>query len=356
MSGKVRIVEWTHKGKTRRAWGYTATVAGKRVRRAGFLSKAEATAAMLEAMRPKPQTPELPTMTLSETFTRYSAVRSRKRTANEDARIARRLLAYFGDVPLASITASKVSEYKAVRLASVHHGTGKPLTAAAVNRPLGFLRAVLAMAHTEWETLASVPRIKLEREPEGRVRWLEPDEEVRLLEACRRSSIPFLHDMVVVALETGMRLGELRGLAWDRVDFSRGMIRLEITKSGRRREIPMRSRVHDVLSAMPRRLDGKVWPGTLMSKAFRRAMRAAGIEDFTFHDLRHSFASHFMMRGGSLLTLSKLLGHASLTMTMRYAHLSPEHLRGEMAKTDPRAAEGGQMVLGPLPEVRENVG
>lgn len=82
----------------------------------------------------------------------------------------------------------------------MHHDTGKPLTAAAVNRPLGLLRAVLGMAHTEWETLATVPRIKLEREPEGRVRWLEPDEEVRLLEACRRSSIPFLHDMVV-ALE-----------------------------------------------------------------------------------------------------------------------------------------------------------
>jgi integrase len=250
MSGKVRIVEWVHKGKARRAWGYTATVAGKRVRRAGWNSRAEAHEAMLEAMRPKPQAPELPAMTLGQAFERFCSVRSRKKTAGEDKRIAKRLLAHFGDVPLASVTASRVAEYKAVRLASKHTGTGEPLTASAVNRPLGFLRAVLGMAHDEWEVLPTTPKIKLEPEPEGRIRWLEADEETRLLEACRRSNLSHLEGFTVVAMETGMRLGELMGLTWDRVDFSRAVVRLEVTKSDRRREVPMRTKVYEVLSGL----------------------------------------------------------------------------------------------------------
>jgi len=285
-------------------------------------------------------------------------VRSREKTIAEDRRIAKRLLEAFGDVPLSEMTASRISACKAVRLASKHPGTGEPLTASAVNRPLGFLRAVLGMAHSEWEVLPAVPKVKLETEPEGRIRWLEADEEPRLLEACRRSNLSHLEGFTVCAMETGMRLGELMGLTWDRVDFSRAVVRLEVTKSGRRREVPMRTRVYEVLSglaAQPRQADGYVWPRTSTRKAFRRAVRAARIEDFHFHDTRHHFASWFMMRGGTLLTLSKILGHAAIAMTMRYAHLSPEHLRGEMERTDAASrAEIGQMNPAPRHEVPEN--
>lgn len=124
------------------------------------------------------------------------------------------MLAHFGDVPLASVTASRIAEYKAVRLASKHPGTGEPLTASAINRPLGFLRAVLGMARDEWEVLPAIPKIKLEPEPEGRIRWLEPDEETRLLAACRRSNLSHLEGFATCAMETGMRLGELMGLTW----------------------------------------------------------------------------------------------------------------------------------------------
>src|SRR5207253_10183486 len=112
------------------------------------------------------------------------------------------------------------------------------LTAAAINRPLALLRHLLALAREEWGALDALPRIRLEREPQGRVRWLEPHEEVRLLDACGKSKTKHLAAVVRVALETGLRRGELLGLQWDQVDMSRGLIRLadSDTKSGRRRE------------------------------------------------------------------------------------------------------------------------
>ena len=88
-------------------------------------------------------------------------------------------------------------------------------------------------------------------EPQGRVRWLEPADEARLLEACGKSRTHHLADVVTVALETGLRKAELLGLTWDRVDLSRGVLRLELTKSGRRREVPMRQAVYDLLAALP---------------------------------------------------------------------------------------------------------
>ena len=295
------------------------------------------------------------TVTLAAAFARYTAMKARKKTLAEDQRHARHLLGALGaDTPLAGLTAAAISAYKAGRIAATHRFTGEPLSAAAINRPLAFLRSVLIMAAEEWDILAAVPKIKLEPEPQGRIRWLALDEETRLLEACRRSSIAHLHDLVVIALETGMRKGELLGMTWDRVDLSRGVIRLEVTKSGKRREIPMRQRVYDILAAMPHREDGRVWPTVGIRKAFVRATRQARVDDFHFHDLRHTFASRFMMNGGDLLALSKLLGHASVKMTERYSHLSQDHLREQMARTESRA-EIGHMAAVTVRQTPENI-
>jgi len=113
------------------------------------------------------------------------------------------------------------------------------------------------------------------------------------------------------------------------------VLRLETTSSGRRREVPMRQRVYDVLVSRPGVREGRVWPAGSTRTAFEAAVEPAQLDgSFRFHDCRHHFASWFMMQGGSLAALPKILGHASLAMTMRYAHLSPEHLRSEMAKTE----------------------
>gem|GEM_PF-1892508 len=276
------------------------------------------------------------------TAERYLDAKARKRTVAEDKRQFEHLKTVFGaETPLADVTAARISEYKAKRLSAKSERTGRALTAAAVNRPLALLRHLLRLAHEEWEQLGAVPRIRLEKEPQGRIRWLAPDEESRLLAACEKSQNKELLSIVTVALETGLRKGELLGLTWDRVDLSRGVLRLEVTKSGRRREVPMRQVVYGALAAIPEKeREGLVWRSGSIRTAFERAVTAAKLDaPFHFHDCRHHFASWFVMRGGNIVALQDLLGHASLSMTRRYAHLAPDHLRSEVAKTEKPTAK-----------------
>jgi integrase len=341
----------------RKAWGFTAQINGKQVRR----YKAEWTQDHAEAelakalLQIEPENPKGPGITLAQAAERYLATKARKRTIEEDKRQLERLKAALGaESPLAEITAARISQYKADRLAAKSERTGPPLTAAAVNRPLALLRHLLRLAYEEWELLEAVPRVRLEKEPQGRIRWLEPEEETRLLAACEKSRTKHLAKVVTVALESGPRKSELLGLTWDRVDLSRGVIRLELTKSGRRREVPMRQAVYEVLAPLRAaatealepgpdgqlpELRGRVWPAGDIRTAFDNAVVDAQLDDFHFHDLRHHFASWYIMRGGSLPALQQILGHADIKMTLRYAHLAPEHLRSEMAKTERAAVD-----------------
>jgi hypothetical protein len=159
-----------------KAWGFTVQVDGKQKR----VYKAEWTkdgaqkalaALLLKVEQPKPTSG----MTLAEATERYLATKTRKRTLKKDERTLQHLESAFGvDTPIDDLTASRISEYKAKRLATK---VGKPgaerlLTAAAVNRPLALLRHLLRVAHEEWEALRAVPKIRLEKEPQGRLRWL----------------------------------------------------------------------------------------------------------------------------------------------------------------------------------------
>ena len=237
----------------RKAWGFTAEVNGKRVKSyktqwAKEDAEKALAAALLEIQAPV----AVGSITLAQAAERYLAAKGRKRTLAEDKRQLEHLKSAFGaDTLLSQITAAKVSAYKTQRLSTNSERTDRPLTAAAVNRPLALLRHLLRLAHEEWEILVAVPKIRLEKEPQGRIRWLEPDEESRLLAACGKSQNRSLLAMVTVALETGLRKGELLGLTWDRVDFSRGILRLEVTKNGKRREVPMRQAVYAALSSLP---------------------------------------------------------------------------------------------------------
>ena len=333
--GRVTRRAWIYQGRKQTAFVFDVQACGRRVRRQ-YPTRAEAQAALdrfrEEAANP---TPAARRLTLGEAVALYLEAKSRKRSLAGDRRFLGWFVDHFGaGTPLAQITAAGISAWKAERLAATCPQTGRPYSPAAVNRPLAALHHLLRLAHEEWEAVAAVPRIRLEREAEGRVRWLEADEEARLLDACRASRNPWLAGIVTVALETGLRRGELLGLTWDRVDLSRAVIRLELTKNGRRREVPMRQAVYDVLASLPEPRQGKVWKLRDIRTAFENAVEVARLDDFHFHDLRHHFASWFMMNGGQLLALKEILGHRSLRMTERYAHLAPEHLRGEMVRTD----------------------
>ncbi len=184
-------------------------------------------------------------------------------------------------------------------------------------------------------------------------RYLSHEETDKLLDECRQSPNPQLYVFVVTALNTGMRLGELTALEWKEVDFKRGMIRVDNkedhhTKNYEPRTIPMNDQLIEVLSTHPRRLDSPYVFARKNGEKFRKmrtsfenAVKRSGIPRVRFHDLRHSFASHLVMGGVDIRTVQELLGHKDIRVTMRYAHLAPDHLRNAVRVLDRRAEDSG---------------
>jgi integrase len=327
----------------RKAWGFTTQIGGKQVRRyRAEWSREEAEAELAKTLlKIEPGRPKAVSITFGQAIDRYLAAKARKRSLHTDRNLTEHLKAAFGgDTPLAEITANRISEYKAKRLTmkSNRRGADALLSPAAVNRPLQLLRHLLRLAHEEWEVLHTVPKIRLEREPQERLRWLKPEEGLRLLAACGKSRNTALSDLVEFALFTGVRKGEALGLTWDRVDRSRGVILLEITKSGQRREVKLNTRADAVLAR--RWKEGATGPvfGSRKWNTFRTAwetaVAASRIADLRFHDLRHTFASWLAQKGRPMREIQDLLGHHSAAMTQRYAHLSPENQRAAVAVLD----------------------
>jgi integrase len=226
---------------------------------------------------------------------------------------------------------------------------------STVVRYLAVLSHVFSVARREWgwATDNPVSRVTRPKEPRGRVRYLNKDELETLLDACQGSRCTLLYAIVVLAVSTGMRLGEMLSLRWDQVDFEHDRIVLHETKNGERRAVPLLHHARDVLSKLPNNgPTALVFPGRkptkpiCIHKAWERALQAAGISDFRFHDLRHTAASHLAMQGASPLDIAQVLGHRTLQMVRRYAHLSDGHVRsvvermnGQLfAMTDPDAA------------------
>lgn len=210
---------------------------------------------------------------------------------------------------------------------------------ATVNRYMAALSGLFTAASREWRWVVDNPcrGVRRLREAAGRLRFLDEGELSGLLEACRQSADPRLLPAVRIALGTGMRKSELLGLTWRRVDFGDRMVRLETSKNREPRGIPMSDEVEAAflaLKGLPAGIDGKVFHGLPMDwprVPFRAALKAAGVEDFRWHDLRHTAASYMAMRGVPLRTIGEVLGHRSIVMTMRYSHLSKQHLREVLA-------------------------
>jgi integrase len=201
------------------------------------------------------------------------------------------------------------------------------------NRHVACLKHMITKA-VEWEmapeqTLNRIRKVKQLAEHNRRLRYLSVEECQILINVC----VPHLKPIVVMALNTGMRKEEMLSLRWDKhVDLKHGFILLDTTKSGERREIPINETLQQTLQALVRRVhspyvftdaNGKRFPD--VKRTFHSACQRAGIKDFRFHDLRHTFASHLVMAGVDLPTVKELLGHKTLSMTLRYAHLAPSH-------------------------------
>ena len=219
---------------------------------------------------------------------------------------------------------------------SILRAKSKPLSPATLNRYQAALSALLTWAIKSrraprgWANPCL--RLGMRTENNERVRFLSDDERTRLLEACRASTWPRLYLMVLMALTTGARRGELEGMRWRDIDFERAEARVALTKNGE-------PKVHVLLPAVLGELRRHVGapsallfassrrPGQAFNSvpAWHRALKAAKVRDFRFHDLRHSCASYLAQNGASLLEIADVLGHKQLTVTKRYSHLTTKH-------------------------------
>ena len=206
------------------------------------------------------------------------------------------------------------------------------MTPATVNREFAFLRRVYNVAIRDGKTNTNpISKLKALREPSGRVRYLSDEEETQLREVLLTNED---RDRMNVLLHTGFRRSELLGLRWRDLDYRAGVLTVPKSKNGDARHVPMTTTVRAILARRPRSLDASalVFPNTeghcdlrWAKKTFPAALRAAKIEDFRFHDLRHTFASRLAMEGVDLVTIHELMGHKTMAMTLRYSHLSPGH-------------------------------
>jgi integrase len=219
---------------------------------------------------------------------------------------------------------------------------------ATVVRYLATLSHVYAVAVREWSWVEDNPcrKVGKPKEPRGRVRFLSDDERVRLLNASKTSGHRYLYTIVVLALSTGMRSGEIVSLTWPDIDLARGLITLQETKNGERRAVPLAHLALDLIKALGkvRRLDTNLlFPSPTKPKqpvefrsAWHTALKHAGITNFRFHDLRHSAASYLAMNGATTPEIAEVLGHKTLHMVKRYAHLSVSHTHGVVAAMNER--------------------
>jgi len=241
---------------------------------------------------------------------------------------------FFGGKYLFAITPQDIEHFRMQRLnerisVSKNALIPKYISASTVNRQMGTLRGMFNKA-VAWGKLQTNPMksVQFLKEPQGRLRFLEKEEIVKLLANCNKNIRP----IVVLALFTGMRRGEILGLKWHDIDVKRNIITLLDTKNGDKREVPMNEQVKTALIRVRKNPDsayifceenGKPWQD--IRKSFSTALKKSGINNFRFHDLRHTFASQLVMSGVDLNTVRELMGHKDITMTLRYSHLAPSH-------------------------------
>lgn len=238
-----------------------------------------------------------------------------------DINAIRTINKFFGGKYMHEITHLDIEKFKAERI--------KNVTPATVNRSIALLKSMYNRA-IEWDKAKDNPvlKVKLFKENNKRVRYLEREEITKLLAECNEHLKP----IVIVALNTGMRKGEILSLKWHDVDFRRGIIYLLNSKNSEKRELPINDQVKTVLIKV-RKHPGSPYifckangqPYGDIKKSFLTAISKSGIINFHFHDLRHTFASQLVMSGVDLNTVRELMGHKTLEMTIRYSHLSPDH-------------------------------
>jgi len=334
-------------------WASYVDHRGKRIRcSTGTTNRKEAEALeakwKLEAYRMK-QWDEDPPVSFEEVIVLFLKDRADKRSAKQDKIYAKQLRRSFEGAVMDVLRAQQVNEHIARRKAD-------GVSNAMINRELSLLSAAINHYNKELEReLPNPVRGRKLKEPEGRIRWISKPEAAALIEAARQSKrAPYLADFLILALNTGCRKQEMLGLEWNRVNLQEGIMFLEAnhTKTARRRSIPLNSDARAaLLSRMRFRAEhcpGSPWVFSRnngvrvgdVKKSFATACAKAGIKDFRIHDLRHTCAAWLVTAGVPLAEVRDLLGHASITMTEKYAHLAPERVRAAVTLIEGMSRSG----------------
>ena len=334
--------------KRRNTWWMSFMYQGQQVRRSTGTADKRLAEAILGQVKVQIvegrffEKPEAQHRTLTELMDRYASEHAARR-ANHRRELTsiHNLKRFFGNPKLDQITPNLIVAYKNRR----YTDGVKPAT---INRELATLKKAFNLARREWEWCADNPvcRVSMEKENNTRDRWLTVEEEQKLLAA----AAPWLRELVVFALYTGMRMGEILALTWAGVDLFRRTVTVFRSKNGERRTIPVNTTVLDLLKlkyAVRARTTDVVFhsqtntplDGSNIRRSLTAALDIAKIQDFHFHDLRHTFATRMVQAGIDLYKVQRLLGHKSPIMTQRYAHHYPESLRDGVD-----ALEAGRLV------------
>lgn len=298
-------------------------------------------------------------LTVAGLVERYQPEFTQKRSAQDDLRYAGYWVEFLGSTPADQVRPEDVERWRRKRLSEPTR-RGKPAAPATVNRAVAFLKRLFNLAIRDGLLGQNpVTRVKMLTENNARIRFLLDEEEARL----KAVMAPGSWAVVCFAMNTGLRQGEMLGLRREDLDLRLGMITVRRSKHGEARHVPMNQSAREALGLILGGHDSDwVFPAPKASKRQQadekprgkkgapedrprrgdslykgilvRACKKAGVKNFRWHDLRHTFCSRLVMAGVDLRTVQELAGHKSILMTQRYAHLSPGHQRAAVMALD----------------------
>ena len=283
------------------------------------------------------KTSEAKKRTLAELLDKYEAqVLPEKRSQRTQKQMLNWWRKELGHCTLANVTPAIIADHRDALLnGKTHRDTNR--APSTVVRYLALLSHAFSMAVKEWGWIETNPVLKVSKpkEPRARIRFLSKPERQALLASAEGSTNEYLYPVVILALTTGMRRGEIMALTWPDVSFADNSIIIHETKNNERRRVPLIEPAKSRLKTLSRvrRLDTQLlFPSRAnphkpidLKRPWENAVKASGIEGFRFHDLRHTAASYLAMTGASPLEIAEVLGHKTLQMVKRYAHLSNSH-------------------------------
>ncbi len=265
-----------------------------------------------------------------EAVVRWLTEKSDKATYDRDVSKLKWLDHYMGNLMLDEISLDTIQQIKEARLREASKSTA--------NRYLALVRAILRCAVHDWEWIDKVPKVKLFKEPVGRIRFITPEQVMALLEELPAHQ----RDIVLFALQTGLRQSNVVQLEWRKIDLNQAHMWVDADQSKNRKPIavPLNQEALAVLYRQVGKHPERVFTragkpiANVNTRAWRKALIRAGIEDFRWHDLRHTWASWHRMRGTPTHELQQLGGWKTSAMVERYAHLAPDHLANAASRLD----------------------